>query len=63
MKKGEKADKIIRDTSNRYNSIAIQLDKNLYTFIIKWYFNKESICNFIKLLVIQLQLTVNKDHL
>ena len=63
MKKGEPAIKVIRETSNRYNSIAAQWGKYVY-FLIKTDTTKEdSIWDFIKLLINQLQLTVDKNQL
>ena len=63
MKKGEQAINVIRETSNKYNSIAAELRKYTY-FLIKTDITKvDSIWNFIKRLIIQLQLTVDKNQL
>ena len=63
MKKGEPAEKIIRNTTERYNSIASQWDKYVYFMIKNETSNEESILNFIHLLINQLMLTVSKKQL
>ena len=63
MKRGEPADKLIRDTTNRYNSIAAQWDKFLYFVLKTETSNEESIWDFMNLLIKQLRLTVNKNQL
>ena len=63
MKKGEPAEKIIRNTTERYNSIAAQWDKYVYFMIKNETSNEESILNFIHLLRNQLMLTVSKKQL
>ena len=63
MKKGEPAAKVIRETTNRYNSIAAQWSKNVYFILKNHTSNEESIWDFIKMLMKQLSLTVNKEQL
>ena len=63
MKKGEPAEKIIRNTTERYNSIAAQWDKYVYFMIKNETSNEENILNFINLLRNQLMLTVSKKQL
>ena len=63
MIKGQPADKVIRETTNRYNSIAALWNKNVYFILKRETSTDESICNFIKLLIKQLKITVNKDQL
>ena len=63
MKKGEPANKVIRETTNRYNSIAAQWGKNVYFILKSEPSNEESIRNFIRLLMKKLELTVNKEQL
>ena len=51
MKKGETPKKVIRNTTNRYNSIAAQWDKYVY-FLLKTDTSKEeNILYLIKLLI------------
>ena len=63
MKREEPVDKFIRDTTNRYNSIAAQLDKFLYFVLKTETSNEESIWDFMNLLIKQLRLTANKNQL
>ena len=62
MKKGEPAEKIIRNTTERYNSIAAQWDKYAYFIIKNEILNKESILNFTILLRNQMKLNVCKKQ-
>ena len=63
MKKGEPAEKIITNTTERYDSIAAELYKYVYFIIKNKTWNEESILNFIHLLRNQLMLTVSKKQL
>ena len=63
MKKGEPANKVIRETTNRCNSIAAKWDKNVYFLLKNETSNDESICDFITLLINQLKITVDKNQL
>ena len=63
MKKGEPAAKVMRETTNRFNSIAAQWSKNVYFILKNNTSNEESIWDFIKMLMKQLSLTVNKVQL
>ena len=63
MKKGEPAEKIIRSTNERYNSIAAQWNKNVYFMMKNETSNEESILCFLNLLVNQLKKTINKKQL
>ena len=62
-KRGEPADKLIRDTTNWYNSIAAQWDKFVYVVLKTETSNDKSIWDFMNLLIKQLRLTVNKINL
>ena len=63
MKKGETAIKVIRSTTERYNSIAVQWNNNVYFMIKSETSNEESVHCFINLLIKQLKLTVSKKQL
>ena len=63
MKKGETAIKVIRSTTERYNSIAAQWNNNVYFMIKSDTSNEESVHCFINLLIKQLKLTVSKKQL
>ena len=63
IKKGEQPEKIIRSTTDRYNSIAAQLEKNIYFMIKDETSNEESVWCFINQLMKQLKLTINKGQL
>ena len=63
MKKGEQPEKIIRSTTDRYNSIAAQWEKNIYFMIKDETSNEESVWCFINLLMKQLKLTISKGQL
>ena len=55
MKKGEQPEKIIRSTTDRYNSIAAQWEKNMYFMIKDETSNEESVWCFINQLMKQLK--------
>ena len=63
MKKGEPAEKIIRSTTERYNSIAAQWNKNVYFMMKNETSNEETILCFLNLLMKQLKNTLNKKQL
>ena len=63
MKKGEAAIKVIRSTTERYNSIAAQYNNNVYFMLKNDTSNEESVHWFINLLIKKLKLTVSKKQL
>ena len=63
MKKGKPAIKVIRETSNRYNSVAAEWGEYVYFLIKTDTTNEDSIWHFIKQLIIQLQFTVDKNQI
>ena len=63
MKKGETATKVIRSTTERYNSIAAQWNNNVYFMLKSDTSNEESVLCFINLLIKQLRLTINKKQM
>ena len=63
MKRGEPAGVVIRNTTERYNSIAAQWEDNVYFILKNETTNEESIWCFIKLLIKKLMQTVNKHQL
>ena len=63
MKRGEPTDKLIRDTTNWYNSIAAQWDKFVHFVLKTETSNEDNIWGFMNLLIKQLRLTVNKNQL
>ena len=62
MKKGEPAGVVIRNTIERYNSIAAQWEDNVYFMLKNETSNEESVWCFIKLLIKKLMQTVNKHQ-
>ena len=63
MKSGEPAGVVIRNATERYNSIAVQWEDNVYFMLKSETSNEESIWCFIKLLIKKLIQTVNKNQL
>ena len=63
MKRGEPAGVVIRNTTERYNSIAAQWEDNVYFMLKNETSNEENIWCFIKLLIKKLMQTVDKHQL
>ena len=63
MKRREPVNIVIRNTTERYNSIAAQWENNVYFMIKSETLNEESMIIFIKLLIQQLKQTVSKKQL
>ena len=59
IKKCEQPEKIIRNTTDRYNSIAVQWEKNIYFMIKDQTSNEESVWCFKNQLMKQLKLTIS----
>ena len=62
MKRGMQSEKLIRETSNRYNSITAQCDKFVYFFKTETS-NEESIRSFMNLLIKKFRLTIIKNQI
>ena len=63
IKRGEPAGVVIRNTTERYNSIEAQWEDNAYFMLKNETSNEESIWCFIILLIKKLMQTVNKHQL